>query len=161
MPLISGGGSFTGGTIHETTIVPRTAAGVGLAVMPPSGATAAATDEIEVYDDSGHLIFFVDAAGNVFGVSSSGAGGNLDYTDGSGGRLRVTGGSLIAAPADGHSFKVNGTSNVAIIDVSRNAGGDGVGLFGATPASQQALTPGTATPEQIATVLQTYGLSHA
>lgn len=60
MPIFSGSG--VGPPI---TLTPA-ATTVALAIRPRAGATAALTDEIEVYDDQGNLVFEVDAAGDLF-----------------------------------------------------------------------------------------------
>jgi hypothetical protein len=67
MPIVSGGGggggSFNGGTVTgQVVLAEANKDAVPLKITPAAGATADYTNQIEVYDDTGNLGFFVDAA---------------------------------------------------------------------------------------------------
>lgn len=152
-PSPAAGGTFTGPVV----IVTPTASDVGLTIVPPAGAKAAATDLIEVYDDAGaNLLFFVDAKGNIYGAGND-TSSNFDYTDGSNGRLQVNSGGVIATAASGHSTKLKGP--IDVVEVQNVSGSARLGFFAAPAVAQPSLTSGTATPEQITLALQALGLA--
>jgi hypothetical protein len=65
-----GGGSSLAPPV---TLRPGAAGTTALAVRPPSGASAAQTDELEVYNDANTLVWAIDAAGNMYGLLDSAA----------------------------------------------------------------------------------------
>lgn len=62
-----GGGIEAGGTATDAIIGSPTDPSVTpFQARPVPGATASATDQIEVFDDTGTLIMYIDAAGNFY-----------------------------------------------------------------------------------------------
>jgi hypothetical protein len=92
VPIVSGGGGGGGGgalpagwtsTAGATQVTAPDPDTVPLAFKPLSGATGDQTDQIEIYNDTGTLIGFWDAAGNVL------ANGTLTVKLVSGGGLLI------------------------------------------------------------------------
>src|SRR5438874_13823879 len=67
MPLGGGsGGTFNGGTISgQTTFTGPNTTTPPLIVAPVVGATANLTDALEINDDVGNLLLYIDAAGDL------------------------------------------------------------------------------------------------
>lgn len=84
MPIITppkgpAGPTFTGGTVTAPVVMAdANAADVSLAIEPAAGATAAATDQIELYDDVGNILGFVDAAGSAGLTAAAGQTTNIE-----------------------------------------------------------------------------------
>ncbi len=146
MPSVSGnlGAVFNGGTLtNQTVLAPANKDTTALQIKPVSGATADATNELELYADDGttQLVVF-DAAGDAQFTIPSGSGSQFVVDVGSHAALHVDDSSslvTVGLPA-GYSFRVLDHSNVKLIDVAEAS--DAIGLFGATPVAQAAaITP--------------------
>lgn len=141
MPLGSTGKRFNGGTITNPLVIDLSA----------DIADRTALDVIQpvTFGFSVRPFRFRQTDVNYFQMETTGilstSGNDLSTA---GGSLTARGGNMNVVKSDGTPEHVLGSDPLA-------------GFFGANPVAQQALTPGTATPEQIATALQAYGLSHA
>jgi hypothetical protein len=139
VPASSRGTTFEGGTITRPLVIDLSDGDpdvTGLRLILPSN-----------FDFSVNAFTFeIDGQFSLLEFNPNGDvntdGNNLNT---GGGALVTSGGAVRVTQAGGQTVHaLEGTS---------------AGFFGASAVAQQALNPGTATPEQIATVLETYGLA--
>ena len=162
-----GGGSLPPGITSAAdgnlTFVPTDEFTTAIQIKPVAGASAAATDEIEFYDDAGNLIGWIDAAGNFFLTAVSGDSGTFTYSADGGAVLEVmTGGELrmssASAPvnvqvhagdvtlraSNGKSVTLADHNNNALLTAGDNGAivllGGSLAFFGATAISQPTIT---------------------
>lgn len=132
MPIVSGnvGAVFNGGTITRSLAIdPTTYAPIGAALqIVGKDAVPVGNTLLQVQDNGGNDVFDVDDVGDVSIVSANGAG--------------------VGVRAQGAGV---------LFSLTNNAGSATMGLFGHSAAAQPTLVSGTATPEQIALALQSYG----
>jgi hypothetical protein len=146
--------AFNGGTITAaTTIHTSGAADEPLTLIPGAAAAAAFTLVLDAQDGQGNTVLGADAGGEVF--VNTGADGLFTVTVPMNAvvvGLGPTGATMSAPP--GNALALNDEHGNALLSIS---GSSHLGLYGHAAAAQPSLTSGTATPEQIALALQSYG----
>jgi hypothetical protein len=144
VPIVSPSSSgFNGGTVTgQTVFTPSNKDTVPVQIKPVTGATADATDQLEVYDDTGSVLFFVDAAGNaVLQPASNSVATNVELfgSDGGGHASSVSvGPGLILAASTGQTLTLKAAGTHTVVTVSDTAATPKLGFFAATPIAQPA-----------------------